>query len=92
VTAEDSGEAPRSRSGVCIVRVETEAERLLISVTTERALRRGLATAGGREMHHYVDTVDAINEVERFLKSHTPHGARASRRDVPDEEEGTDAG
>ena len=91
MTGEDSGDAVPPRSGVCIVRVETEADRLLISVTTERALRRGLATAGGREMHHYADIGEAIKEVERFLRAHTTHGARARSRDVRGEE-GTDAG
>jgi hypothetical protein len=61
---------------VCIVRVETEVDRLLISVTTERALRRGVSAAGGREVHHFADTAEAVKEVEKFLRSHRPHGER----------------
>lgn len=91
MTVEHSGDAAPRRSGVCIVRVETEADRLLISVTTERTLRRGLATPGGREMHHYADTGEAVKEVERFLRSHTPHGEQARGRDERGGE-GTDAG
>ena len=86
MTAEHSGDAARSRSGVCIVRVETEADRLLISVITERAMRRGLATAGGREVHHFADSGEAVKEVERFLTSHTPHGAGAGGGDTIREE------
>lgn len=82
MTVEGRGDVTPPRSGVCIVRVETQEDRLLISVTTERELRRGLATAGGREMHHYADAGSAVKEVERFLRSHTPHASRPRGRDA----------
>ncbi len=63
------------RTGVCIVRVESEVDRLLISVTTERFLHRGLALAGGREVRSFADPDDALREVDRFLRSHHPYGA-----------------
>lgn len=58
------------------MRIESEVDRLLISVTTERFLHRGLALAGGREVRHFADTNDAVREVERFLRSHHPYGTR----------------
>lgn len=62
------------RTGVCVVRVETEVDRLLITVTTERFLHRGLAMAGGRDVRHFADPGDAVKEVEEFLRSHRPYG------------------
>jgi len=73
------------QTGVCVVRVETEADRLLISVTTERFVHRGLATAGGREIHHFADPADALQEVERFLRSHRPHGEGRNPGSAQDE-------
>lgn len=63
------------RTGVCIVRVETQVDRLLISVTIERFLHCGLAMAGGREVRHFADAGEAVREVERFIGSHRPYGA-----------------
>jgi hypothetical protein len=68
------------RTGICIVRVETEVNRLLITVTTERYLHRGLAMAGGREVSHFADPEEALHEVEAFVRSHQPHGVA---RDKP---------
>jgi hypothetical protein len=76
VTSRPGGADPASaqRTGICIVRVETEVNRLLITVTTERYLHRGLAMAGGREVSHFADPAEALREVETFIRSHQPHG------------------
>lgn len=66
---------PAQRTGICIVRVETEVDRLLITVTTERYLHRGLALAGGREVSHFADPDAALREVAAFVRSYRPHGS-----------------
>ena len=70
----DSPGPGAQQTGVCIVRVETEVDRLLITLTTERFLHRGLAMAGGREVHHHSDPDAAVAEIQRFLESYRPHG------------------
>lgn len=70
---------PAQRTGICIVRVETEVDRLLITVTTERYLHRGLALAGGREVGHFADPDDALREVEAFVRAYRPHGPAPRR-------------
>lgn len=63
-----------ARTSVCILRVETELDRLLITVTAERYLHRGLSIAGEPKVRHFADPDQAIEEVARFVRSHRPHG------------------
>lgn len=71
------------QTGVCIVRVETEVDRLLITLTTERYLHRGVAMAGGRVVHHHSDPDAAVEEVRRFLASYGPHGTGRTSPRMP---------
>jgi hypothetical protein len=64
-----------SRSSVCILRIQTEIDRLLISVTTERYTHHGLAISGEPRVRHFADPDRAIEEVAKFVRSHQPHGA-----------------
>lgn len=65
-----------ARSGLCILRVESEADRLLITMTTERYAHRGLALTGEPAVRHFADPDLAIAAVAEFVRSHEPdHGA-----------------
>lgn len=72
--ASRAGAPSAQRTGICILRVETEVNRLLITITTERYLHRGLALAGGREVSHFADPEEALREVAEFVRAYRPHG------------------
>lgn len=59
----------KTDSGVCIVRVEVQAEHLLITVTTLRDLARSLYPARPGGERHFTDPADAIQAVAEFLRS-----------------------
>ncbi len=65
---------PEDRTGVCIVRIETEVDRLLITLTTERFLHRGLTSSMPPSVRHYADAEQAIRAVADFVRSHEPAG------------------
>lgn len=65
----------REQSGqtsVCIMRIETEVDRLLITLTVERYRHRGLAVAGYPRVMHFARVDDAIDAVAEFVRSHCP--------------------
>ena len=62
------------RTDVCILRVETEVDRLLITLTTERYLHRGLAATAAPTVRHYADPEQAIQAVADLVRSHVPSG------------------
>jgi hypothetical protein len=65
----------RERTGqtsVCIMRIETEVDRLLITLTIERYLHRGLAVAGDPRVTHFARVDEAIDAVAEFVRSHHP--------------------
>jgi hypothetical protein len=64
--------ARKAESGVCVVRVEVQAEHLLITVTTNLALDRNLYTARPDAERHFTDPDDAVRAVAEFLRSFTP--------------------
>jgi hypothetical protein len=59
-----------ARAGVCIVRVELQEGRLLITVTTNRALNRDLRSATADSIHRYNDPDRALEAVREFLGSY----------------------
>ncbi len=60
------------QTGVCILRIETESDRLLITLTTERYLHRGLAATAAPRVQHFVEPELAIRTVAEFVRSHQP--------------------
>jgi hypothetical protein len=62
--------APKERRvGVCIVRVETQEEYLLITVTANRHLAHSLAFAEPDQVSTYRDPANALAAVQEFLDS-----------------------
>jgi hypothetical protein len=61
------------QASVCILRIETEPDRLLITMTIERSLHRGPATASRPEIFHFAQPEAAIAAVADFIRSHRPH-------------------
>jgi hypothetical protein len=59
-----------ARAGVCIVRVERQEGRLLITVTTNQALDRDLRSATADCVHRYIDPDRALDAVREFLRSY----------------------
>jgi hypothetical protein len=57
-------------AGVCIVRVELQEGRCLITVTTNRALDRDLRSATADSVHRYIDPDRALDAVREFLRSY----------------------
>lgn len=62
----------RGQTGVCILRIETEVDRLLITLMTERYLHGGLAAAADPSVRHFADPEEAIDAVAEFVRSHRP--------------------
>lgn len=57
---------------ICILRVEAEPDRLLITMTVERCPHRGLTVADEPRVQHFSRAADAITAVAEFLGSHEP--------------------
>ena len=55
------------RVAVCILRVEVEPSRLIITVT----VNRDIATAAAQPVAHFTDTKSAAASVAEFLESFT---------------------
>lgn len=66
--------ASRGQTSICILRIETESDRLLITLTMERYLHRGLAAAGDPRVLHFAQPEQALAAVAEFVRSHHPHG------------------
>jgi hypothetical protein len=62
------------QASVCILRIEAEPDRLLITVTIERSLHQGLAIASDPKILHFAQPEPAIDAVADFIRSHQPHG------------------
>jgi hypothetical protein len=65
---------PAKQTSVCILRIETEPDRLLITMIIEGALHRGRATASDTKTLHFAQPEPAIEAVADFIRSHQPHG------------------
>ena len=65
------------QTGVCILRIETEVDRLLITMTVERYLHRGLTVARGPRVFHFARPEEAIEAVAAFVRSHRPVASAA---------------
>ncbi len=63
------------QTGICILRIETEVDRLLITLTTEQYRHRGLTEAGPPRVRRFADPERAIEAVAEFVRSHWPTGA-----------------
>ena len=61
--------ASKAESGVCIVRVEVQAEHLLITVTTNRNVGSNVYPASPIAERHFADPDDATGAVAEFLRS-----------------------
>ncbi len=59
--------AERLQVGVCIVRVESQLNHLLITITTNRNLDRNLYSARPEPSQQFSDPVAAIEAVIQFL-------------------------
>lgn len=71
-------------TSICILRIESEPDRLLITMTVERYLHRGLIAAGGPQVRHFARTDDALDALAAFVRTHVPPGLPDSRpRDTP---------
>jgi hypothetical protein len=68
-----------ARIGVCIVRVETQSENLLISVTTRRDIGSKLHSALEERPRYFTEADDALAVILHFLYSFQGH-------EPPDEE------
>lgn len=55
--------------GVLVLRVERQDENVLITVTVERHLDRGLTVAEPAKPHHVPDGAAALDSVRDFLNS-----------------------
>ena len=65
---------PARQTSVCILRIEAEPDRLLITMTIERSLPPGPAIASHPEILHFAEPEAAIDAVADFIRSHQPHG------------------
>ncbi len=54
------------------MRIETEVDRLLITLTVERYLHRGLAVAHDPRVMHFARMEEAMDAVAEFVRSHRP--------------------
>jgi hypothetical protein len=62
------------QASVCILRMEAEPDRLLITVTIVRSLHQGLAIAGDPEILHFSQPEAAVDVVADFIRSGRPNG------------------
>jgi bisphosphoglycerate-dependent phosphoglycerate mutase len=62
--------ASDARAGVCIVRVEVQADHLLITVTTNQALNRDLYSASAGDVRKFTEPQRALEAVAEFLRSY----------------------
>ncbi len=58
----------RSQAAVCILRVEVEPQRLIITMT----VNRDIATSTAQRVIHFSDPGEAASAVAQFLESFTP--------------------
>ena len=63
-------QASDAPAGVCIVRVEVQADHLLITVTTNQALNRDLYSAAAGEVRKFTEPQQALRAVADFLRSY----------------------
>jgi hypothetical protein len=62
------------QASVCILRVEAEPDRLLITMTIDRAMHEGRADASEPKVLHFSQPEAAIAAVADFIRSHGPPG------------------
>ena len=60
------------QTSICILRIEAEPDRLLITMTVERFRDRGLAVADEPRVQRFAHAADAITAVAEFLRAHEP--------------------
>jgi hypothetical protein len=63
-----------AQTSVCILRIETEVDRLLITLIIEQYLNQGDAVADASRVLHFAQPEAAIDAVAAFVWSHQPHG------------------
>jgi len=78
--ATDSGR----RAAVCILRVEAQAERLVITVTTNYDLDRRLYSAQPETARRFADVEGALVATDEFLRSFAERRAAELPPDVTD--------
>ncbi|MDQ6741121.1 MAG: hypothetical protein M3021_12380 [Actinomycetota bacterium] len=57
------------KTGVCIVRVETQSENLLIAVSARRDIDRSLHSAFEERPRYFTEPDDALAAITQFLYS-----------------------
>ena len=62
------------QASVCILRVEAEPDRLLITMTIDRSAQEGRASASAPKVLHFSQPEAAIAAVADFIHSHGPPG------------------
>ena len=62
---------PGAKAGICIIRIEPEADRLLISVMTTRHLNRDLYSMSAEPSLKFAEPERAIAAVAEFIRSYT---------------------
>jgi hypothetical protein len=62
------------QASVCILRVEAEPDRLLITMTIDRPRPEGRASASEPKVLHFSQPDAAIAAVAEFIRSHGPPG------------------
>ena len=58
------------QSSVCILRIESEVDRLLITMSVERYRRSGVPLADIPRVQHFSNPEEAIESVADFVRSH----------------------
>lgn len=61
--------ATHTPTGVCIIRVETQPERLLIAVSTRLDIERSIHTAFEDRPRYFTEPRDALAVIEQFLEA-----------------------
>ena len=61
---------PSGQTSVCILRIETEVDRLLITMTVESYLHRGRTVANRSRVVHFTGPEEAIQAVADFVRFH----------------------
>lgn len=66
--------ATHSKTGVCIIRVESQPDSLIIAVSTRRDIDRSVHTAFEDRPRYFTQPEDALAVIEQFLAAFQTRG------------------